>query len=655
MKKIRVLLIDLGVGANTSLLPLGSGLVGSYLKDCLDKKNIPNEIDLHLFMPSDEEIKTISKSYDIIGFATYVWNINNSLSLAKKLKEKNSDIINIFGGYSIPKPGKGVFKFFEDNFYVDYIVHGEGEKPLQNLVEKIYNIKFKNENLQLDLLPKSVSGKDLGILKNSKVPYKVIEAKEIFDRLPEIKDNNHSPFLNGLFDKLLKKYKNKISGALIETDRGCPYSCVFCDWGDSNLNKIKVYNLERLKLEFEWIGKNKINYIFNCNANFGIMYQRDLEIAKILADVKKKYGFPKYFTTNWLKNSHEKIINIARILQSAGITTDITLSVQSLNERTLEIIKRKNLTDEKMFLLKKIFHDEKIPTYTELILPLPEETYETMKSNIGRLMKFEDLGYFIFYSCSILINTEMAEKEYIEKYQIKTVENIVPIARKTYTDAWKIKENDSLVVQTSSMTTVEWKKTYKLLSFAMIFYNYRVMYKTLKFMLENLKIEPIDVISNFVEFAENLDHKKVMYKINEIIDRQTESILAGQGSTSSLNICSTVKLQAYECGFVEVISNKNQIKNEIFDFLKKFCSSKLDKKKYETLKKIIDLEIELLPDKSKNEIHINIDKDLEDMFNLKIGKYKINKFYENELADEIFYSTLIKGGRRVTFKQISAI
>ena len=88
-------------------------------------------------------------------------------------------------------------------------------------------------------------------------------------------------------------------------------------------------------------------------------------------DVKEKYGFPKYFTTNWLKNSHEKIINIARILQSAGITTDITLSVQSLNERTLEIIKRKNLTDEKMFLLKKIFHDEKIPTYTELILPFP--------------------------------------------------------------------------------------------------------------------------------------------------------------------------------------------------------------------------------------------------------------------------------------------
>ena len=84
MRESRVLLVELGVGAKTSLLPLGSGLVGSFLKDSLDKKKIPNKVDLHLFMPSEREIKSISNNYDIIGFATYVWNINNSLSLAEK-------------------------------------------------------------------------------------------------------------------------------------------------------------------------------------------------------------------------------------------------------------------------------------------------------------------------------------------------------------------------------------------------------------------------------------------------------------------------------------------------------------------------------------------------------------------------------------------
>ena len=38
-----------------------------------------------------------------------------------------------------------------------------------------------------------------------------------------------------------------------------------------------------------WLGKNKIPYVFLCNANFGIL-KRDVEIAEFFAEAKEKFG-----------------------------------------------------------------------------------------------------------------------------------------------------------------------------------------------------------------------------------------------------------------------------------------------------------------------------------------------------------------------------
>ena len=48
-----------------------------------------------------------------------------------------------------------------------------------------------------------------------------------------------SPYLDGLFDKLVedKDHDYDFEGA-IETVRGCPYRCTFCDIGDLYFQKI---------------------------------------------------------------------------------------------------------------------------------------------------------------------------------------------------------------------------------------------------------------------------------------------------------------------------------------------------------------------------------------------------------------------------------
>ena len=101
-------------------------------------------------------------------------------------------------------------------------------------------------------------------------------------------DDLPSLFLNGVFDQMIKQYGSGITGALWESNRGCPYSCTFCDWGNSDVSKVKKFDMDRLYQEINWISNNGFYYIFLADANFGIFRQRDLEIAGWIADLNQK-------------------------------------------------------------------------------------------------------------------------------------------------------------------------------------------------------------------------------------------------------------------------------------------------------------------------------------------------------------------------------
>ena len=48
-----------------------------------------------------------------------------------------------------------------------------------------------------------------------------------------------SPYLNGLFDKIIVGCKYDLE-ATIETTRGCPFGCTFCEIGTKYYQKIKT-------------------------------------------------------------------------------------------------------------------------------------------------------------------------------------------------------------------------------------------------------------------------------------------------------------------------------------------------------------------------------------------------------------------------------
>jgi radical SAM superfamily enzyme YgiQ (UPF0313 family) len=332
-----------------------------------------------------EQAVEILKDSSVVGFSTYIWNRSYNNVLARELKKANPDVLIVFGGPEPPieKPG-----FFEKFPYVDICVKQEGE------------ISFKR------------------ILESSKEQFKAIPGLLINDnghtfdtgqseRISEL-DDIPSPYLLGLFDNLMQKHPEIRWNATLETNRGCPYACTFCDWGSLTYNKVKKFELERVFAELEWIGKNKCDFVSITDANFGIFPERDDLIADKLIAVQREYDNPKAYTISWAKNQKREIVEIVKkLIYEGGAKIGLNLSVQTMDEDVLDIIKRKNLDTNKIEEVFEMCEANNIPLYTELILGLPGETLEGWKNNFYRLYKAGNHTGITIYQAQLLENAEM--------------------------------------------------------------------------------------------------------------------------------------------------------------------------------------------------------------------------------------------------------
>lgn len=334
------------------------------------------------------DVVEILKDHDIVGFSTYVWNRSYNTVLARELKKANTKILILAGGpeYPIEKSD-----FFDRYPFIDVCAKLEGEKSFKRILEKFHQ----------------------GINDYSDIPGLLINDNgNILDTGDAIRiddlDTIPSPYLTGIFDKLMQKHPEIRWNATLETNRGCPYACTFCDWGSLTYNKVKKFNLERVFDELEWIGRNKCDFVSLTDANFGIFPERDSIIADKLIEVQKKYDNPKAYTIAWAKNQKREVVEIVRkLIYEGGSKMGLNLSVQSMDDNVLEIIKRKNLEMNKIQEVFEMCEEYNIPLYTELILGLPGETFDTWKENFYKLFKAGNHTGITVYQAQLLENAEM--------------------------------------------------------------------------------------------------------------------------------------------------------------------------------------------------------------------------------------------------------
>lgn len=373
---------------NAYYLPYSVGVLWAYVNQ-FDSIKSSYQVD-HIVWRRDNIDETVSKlsKCDVVCFSTYVWNKNYNYALARKLKETNPTCLIIFGGPELPITKNTVFDSLP---FIDVIVKSEGEEVLRLLLEEIANENFWWNNIKGLLIRKDRHFVDTGSA----------------DRITNLEDMP-SPYLTGVFDKIIDENPDVEWNATIETNRGCPYACTFCDWGSLTYNKVKKFNLEKVFAELEWIGQKGCGFVTITDANFGMFVERDNAIADKLIEVQEKYGCPNSFSMSWAKDQKPEVFDIVfKLIKNPKFNQGLTVSVQSMDLDVLENIKRKNLSQHKIENIFALCDKNNVPAYTEIILGLPGETVSSWKEGFYKIFRAGNHTGINVLQAQMLENAEM--------------------------------------------------------------------------------------------------------------------------------------------------------------------------------------------------------------------------------------------------------
>lgn len=367
---------------NAHFLPYSAGVILAYAL-----QQNPNWRLGHLVWhrdPIEATAQMLSHS-DVVALSTYVWNREYNYRLGSRIKAINPRCVIVVGG---PEPAIADPDLFVKHAWMDIVIKLEGELTFSAILAAWGQPWDSIAGLLINRSGRVIDTGDAERISDLSV-------------LP-------SPYLTGIFDQLIANHPDVTWNGTLETNRGCPYQCTFCDWGSLTYNKVKKFELDRVFDELEWMGEH-CGFVTITDANFGMFVERDNAIITKLVEVQRRWGRIKNFSMTWAKNQKNEVVDIVRrlVAESPTASSGLTVSVQSMDENVLDIIKRRNLEQHKIEEIFDLCNRYSIPVYTELILGLPGETEASWRENYWRLFRAGNHTGIVVLHAQLLENAEM--------------------------------------------------------------------------------------------------------------------------------------------------------------------------------------------------------------------------------------------------------
>jgi radical SAM superfamily enzyme YgiQ (UPF0313 family) len=284
----------------------------------------------------------------IFGFSCYIWNIGMILDICSSLRKILPDCIIILGG---PEVSYDPAALLDENKAVDFIVTGEGEQTLLELLQHIttgQNALGQIPGIAYRCGAKTVTN-----------PYRPLIAS-----LDEI------PFPYESFDDL----GNKI--VYYETSRGCPFNCQYCL--SSTIHGVRYLSMERIRQDIASFSKAGIKQVklvdrtFNCNIN------RSVEIMQYIIELNPAMNFHMEIAADLINEQF-----LATVKKAPAGMFQFEIGVQSTNPRTLSEIKRVMDFEKVSYYVRQLLDCGNAHLHLDLIAGLPYEDMESFKKSFN--------------------------------------------------------------------------------------------------------------------------------------------------------------------------------------------------------------------------------------------------------------------------------
>ena len=404
-KSTKIWLADLthtGQNIASDVVPAGVGMIAEVLED-----RCAVSVELKVFKFPEDLAAALENDFpDILGVSTYVWNERLSSQFARKIKQANPATVTVMGGPNCPTEPDEQERFLKDNSWIDIFILKEAELAFVSLVESLAKNHMNPAHVDLTLCPNIIRLDANGKLQASTQTQRMMDLQGIA-----------SPYLSGRMDEFLDGRLLPV----IQTNRGCPFSCAFCTEGQLFWSKVRRKSEATIRDEIHYIAKringlpsdNRRHDLLIADSNFG-MFKEDLDTCRVIAETQETLGYPRYMNVATGKNKKERVLEAARIVNGA---MKLAASVQSLDPIVQAKMKRDNISSDQIVDLALLADEIETNTYSEVILALPGDTLEAHFKTLKTLVD-ADFNTIAMYQLMILPGTEFGTDKLKSEYEM---------------------------------------------------------------------------------------------------------------------------------------------------------------------------------------------------------------------------------------------
>jgi len=421
---IRIAIAQFAGATVLQVPPLAAGLLAATIRQAA----LDADVRIHVRrQPIAAAAATLAEAR-LVGLSLYTWNARYALEVARHAKLLREDLVVVAGGPSVPR--RDAAAFLDAHPWLDALVLGEGELAFLEIAQRV----------QRGMALAGIAG----VVARTTTTIALGPPRARLDAFDAI----GSPYLDGTFDALRAQGEiPAISAVVLETNRGCPFACTFCDWGQATQSRVKELPLERIERELAWIGAHDVWYLYLVDANFGIR-PRDVEITRAIGRIAQAHGAPRYVFFHLTKNATQKNLRTVEILREHGVATQVALSMQDFDADVLTAIRRDNIRPQHALALREHCHELGQSTVNELMLGLPAQTAASVRRSVVAALTPSPRDTFFLYPTRVLENAEMADPAYRARHGLET--RRVPSWPADPDEEMHVLEREELVVATAS-------------------------------------------------------------------------------------------------------------------------------------------------------------------------------------------------------------
>ena len=511
-KPLRIFLADLahinnhGGDDGGFVMPLSVGLVASY---AINK--FGSDVEVRLFKYPEKLFQALQEDHcDILGCSSYVWNSNLSHWACRVAKKKNPNVLTCQGGPDFPLFRDQKLSYLKKHNYLDIRVLNEGEIAFSKILQLMLGKEDRNAIL-FDKIEGCVylhqGGKTLVEGNASRV--------DNLDSIP-------SPYTTGLLDEF---FDGKLI-PIIQTTKGCPFTCNYCAESNQYYTKVKHFKIQTVIEELNYIGdrirNTSITLLHIADSNYG-MYNKDKVVSETINKLQLKYNWPLIIAVS----TGKKFENVFEKIEMLKDTFDFSLSVQSMDNLVLEEIGRKNFLPEKYKEVSNVLAMKHWPTLAETIVLLPNETFE---SYINGLLELIDWGVNrIVANPLMFINGTIYKKDgYRKKFGYNTKFRILSSRFGTYAGE-KIFEYEEIAISSNSLSFDEYLEINKFSLLVELLFNSFILVELEQFVKDYGRKYKDFVLLAFRELPINA-HWKVQSIFQSFIDESKNELKDDENS-----------------------------------------------------------------------------------------------------------------------------